>query len=94
MIRTIIHTPGNGTRYAIVFGTIPGGDPFVALPDFGVAATMSTHPAEWGYVAEKLHLSEPDAREVFAALRADDEDEAVIIPTLKDLLAEPPPWGN
>jgi len=107
-IRTIVHTPGNGTRYAIVVGRIPGpyGESFVALPDFGVAATMSPYPAEWGYIAEKLHLSEPDAREVFAALRADNEaeqelwaddepeDEGIIVPKLMDLLNETPPWGN
>ena len=69
MVNAITHMPGNGTRYAIVFGTIQGGDQFVALPDFGVAATMTWHPAEWGYVAEKLGLSEVDAREVFAALQ-------------------------
>jgi len=59
----IISEPGNGTRYRIVYGS-----DFVALPDFGVAATMSPHPVEYGYIQQKLGLTETDARAVFAAL--------------------------
>jgi hypothetical protein len=64
----MIVTPGNGTRYLIVHGTDNNGTPFVCLPDFGVAATMTPHPVEWTYVSEKLKLSELDARAVFNAL--------------------------
>lgn len=60
---TLVVEPGNGTRYFIVYG-----DNFVALPDFNVAATMTPHPAEHGYIADKLRLSDTDAREVFKAL--------------------------
>lgn len=62
--KAIIVQPGNGTRYFIVFGS-----DFVALPDFGVAATMSPHPVEYGYVQTKLQLTEADAKVVFEALR-------------------------
>jgi hypothetical protein len=64
--RTIVAQPGNGTRYFIVFGP-----DFVALPDFGVAATMDPHPVEYGYVQTKLQLTETDAKAVFEALRAE-----------------------
>lgn len=68
--KAMVVQPGNGTRYFIVYG-----DNFVALPDFGVAATMSPHPADWGYIAEKLSLSKPDAQAVFAALNPHKEAE-------------------
>lgn len=63
---TLVVEPGNGTRYFIVYG-----EEFVALPDFGKAATMTPHPAEWGYIASKLDLKDTDAREVFKALNPD-----------------------
>lgn len=63
--RTIVAQPGNGTRYLIVFGR-----DFVALPDFGTAATMTPFPAEAGYIAEKLGLNKTDAQAVFDALRS------------------------
>jgi hypothetical protein len=69
MIYSTIYQPGNGTRYAIVWGTVGGGEPFVALPDFGKAATMTPYPAEHLYVAEKLGISEADAKHVFDAIR-------------------------
>lgn len=62
--------PGNGTRYVIVHGTDNNGNPFVALPDFGTAATCTPYPAEHMYLAEKLRISEADALQVFRALRS------------------------
>lgn len=64
----ILYTPGNGFGYRIVYG-----HDFVCLPDFGKAATMSPHPAEWTYVAEKLDLVERDAKAVFEALNPSEE---------------------
>jgi hypothetical protein len=60
---TITIEPGNGTRYFIVYGA-----DFVALPDFGVAATCTPHPNEHTYLASKLKLNDVDARVVFEAL--------------------------
>lgn len=54
--------PGNSTRYWVVVGTDADGNGFVALPDFGVAATMAW---EWhvvpSYVREKLGRKLTDA---------------------------------
>jgi len=61
--KTITVEPGNGNRYFIVYG-----DDFVALPDYGVAATMTPHPVEYGYIMTKLQLTKPDAIAVFEAL--------------------------
>ena len=61
--RTVTVEPGNGNRYFIVYG-----DDFVALPDFGVAATMTPHPVEFSYIATKLRLGEQDAKAVWNAL--------------------------
>lgn len=60
-----VHTPGNGTRYWVIAGVGEDGTPWVALPDFGKAATM-----EWrgyttpGYVQEKLGLGVTDAKAI------------------------------
>lgn len=64
--QTLVVEPGNGSRYFIVYGT-----DFVALPDFGVAATMTPHPVEYTYLRDKLRLTDKDARAVFAALNPD-----------------------
>jgi hypothetical protein len=78
MTRTKVYYPGNGYRYAVVCGEIPlengGSQPFVALPDYGVSATMTTRPAEWGYVADKLRLNETDARAVFECLELMEQE--------------------
>jgi hypothetical protein len=63
---TLVVEPGNGSRYFIVYGS-----DFVALPDFGVCATMTPHPVEHTYIATKLRLNDLDARIVFAALNPD-----------------------
>lgn len=63
---TLVVEPGNGSRYFIVYG-----EDFVALPDYGVAATMTPHPVEHGYIATKLQLTDADARAVFKALNPD-----------------------
>ena len=63
--KTLVVCPGNGTRYFIVYGR-----DFVALPDFGVAATCTPFPAEHTYLQTKLNLrNEEDAKHVFEALR-------------------------
>ena len=62
---TIEWQPGNGSRYFIVYGR-----DFVALPDFGVAATCTPFPAEYTYLQTKLNLrNAEDAKQVFAALQ-------------------------
>lgn len=62
--RTLVAQPGNGSRYFIVYG--PN---FVALPDFGVAATCTPFPAEYTYLQTKLGLrNDEDAKAVFNAL--------------------------
>lgn len=60
--------PGNGTRYWVIVGEDEDGTPFVALPDFGKAATMAYRHAHVSYVAQKLGLSDPDAEAVTAIL--------------------------
>jgi hypothetical protein len=70
-IRSLVTEPGNGGRYFIVYG-----DEFVALPDFGRAATMTPFPVEPGYIADKLDLGWDDAQAVFDALRADRDARA------------------
>ena len=62
--------PGNGTRYVIIHGYTPDGEPFVALPAFGKAAIMGLHPAEHTYIMEKLQIGETDAKIVLAHLTA------------------------
>ena len=63
--------PGNATRYFIVAGVTEAGEPYVALPDFRVAAILQwqwhVHPS---YAAEKLDLAEGDAVAVADALNA------------------------
>jgi len=78
--KTITVEPGNGNRYFIVYG-----DDFVALPDYGVAATMTPHPVEYGYIMSKLQLTKPDAIAVFEALnphkvKRDEQPEGFQIP--------------
>jgi len=54
--------PGNMTRYWIIVGRSEDNVPFVALPDFGKAATMEyRYEPHWSYVSEKLKLAHGDA---------------------------------
>ena len=64
-------SPGNGSRYLIVYGTTDEGEPFVALPGFHTAAICTPYPVEHTYLAQKLRISEPDALAVFDAIRDD-----------------------
>lgn len=74
-IQSTVVEPGNGTRYAVVWGNIDLGNgvgqPFIALPDFNVSATMSITPVEAGYIASKLGISLPDAEVVLAVLNGE-----------------------
>lgn len=57
--------PGTGSRYWIIVGHDDNRVPFVALPDYKRAATMSwSKYVHWAYVAEKLQITIPDAQTV------------------------------
>jgi hypothetical protein len=69
--------PGNGARYWIIVGHSETGAPFVALPDYKVAATMSFYGVDISYVREKLRgLTIPDAEAVTEILNEWDLEKS------------------
>lgn len=61
------YCPGNSTRYLVVVGEHES-EPYVCIPNMRRGAVMTLHPQEWTYVANKLDLSEGDAKAVLTYL--------------------------
>lgn len=57
-----VDIPGNGSRYDYCVWT-DQGEWFAAFPEFHAASRIGTGNY-WTYIAEKMRVSEPDAKEM------------------------------
>lgn len=60
---TGVDQPGNGSRYEYCIWVIDH-QWYAVFPDYGRAARIGAGHNHWSYIAEKFHVSNPDAVEM------------------------------